>query len=444
MVAPFLFSMRYLILIALSFFCFLSPVRAQYVQLDSAYLAQIDSIMQADEQMRRQQQVEEVIRKFEEKRLKKEMSFGINGALPLARGLLLTWTDHSFINHPAQFERKGDKCNWVDYGVAGAPLVANWVMKAAGVKSRSKTERMLTANAMALGISFGTSELLKNTVHEYRPDRSDKRGFPSGHATFAFVSASVLSREYGYISPWISVGGYTTATATQLLRIKHNKHWMNDLYMGAGIGMVSTNLAYFLTDKIFGADAINKPEVRRKDVLRLMKFNTLPSGYSFVAGTEIGNRKVKFDDATLKTGASIAVGADLSWHTSPYFSLELMARAVDCQMKVYGQDHLFTGDNLDIYHLDAGAKFSTPISLSQRVGARVFAGTRIMDGVTLTDGIKSYTIPDETKFECGLGISYECLDTDNYAWGIIADYYHTFSPYMKNRYSISSTWKILF
>ena len=45
---------------------------------------------------------------------------------------------------------------------------------------------------------------------------------------------------------------------------------------------------------------------------------------------------------------------------------------------------------------------------------------------------------------CGIGVSYECLDTDNYAWGIIADYYHTFSHYMKNRYSISSVWKILF
>ncbi len=438
-------SMRRLFLSLFCAFSFVSvTLYAQSAQLDSAYLAQIDSIMQADERMRRQQQVEEAIRKFEETRLKKEMSFGIDGALPLARGLLLTWTDRNFVRHPAQFERKGDRCNWPDYGVAGAPLVANWVMKAAGVKSRSKTERMLTANAMALAISFGTSELLKNTVQEYRPDRSDKRSFPSGHVTFAFVSASVLSREYGYISPWISVGGYTTATATQLLRIKHNKHYMNDLYMGAGIGMVSTNLAYFLTDKIFGADAINKPEVRRKDVVRLMKFNAFPTVFSFVAGTEIGNRKVKFDDAMLKTGASIAVGADLSWHTSPHFSLELMARAVDCQMKVYGQDHRFTGDNLDIYHLDAGVKFSTPVSLSQRVGARVFAGTRIMDGVTLTDGIKSYTIPNETKFECGLGVSYECLDTDNYAWGIIADYYHTFSPYMKNRYSISSTWKILF
>jgi serine/threonine protein kinase len=73
-----------------------------------------------------------------------------------------------------------------------------------------------------------------------------------------------------------------------------------------------------------------------------------------------------------------------------------------------------------------------------------FIVMELIDGITLTNGVKSYTIPDETKFECGIGVSYECLDTDNYAWGIIADYYHTFSHYMKNRYSISSVWKILF
>lgn len=422
----------------------LSAVFAQSEEPDSTFVGQMDSLIAVYEQMEKQKQVEQVIQSHNEKRLKQEMSFKTDGLLPLARGLLLTWTDHHFMTHSSQFKPMGDKCNWTDYGVAGAPLVANWVLKAAGVKSRSKLERMITANAMALGISFGTTEMLKHAVKETRPDLSNDNAFPSGHASFAFVSASVLSREYGYLSPWVSVGSYATATATQALRIRHNKHWMSDLYMGAGIGMVSTNLAYFLTDKIFGADAVNPSEVRRKDVLRLMKFNAMPTGISLVAGTEIGNRKVKFDDATLKAGAAIATGVDLSWHTSPYLSVELMGRAVDAQMKVYGQDQLFTGDVLHIYHLDAGTKFSAPVMLEKRLGTRVFTGVRIIDGITLTDGVNSYTIPNETKFECGLGVSYECLDTDNYAWGIIADYYHTFSPYMKNRYSISSTWKILF
>ena len=428
----------------LSLFAASLTMPAQEEQLDSAYLAQIDSILVEYERQKKQDEVEKVIRQYEELKLKKEMSFKTDGTLALARGLLLTWTDHHFINHPAQFERKGDGRNWAAYAVGGMPLVANWALKAAGVESRSKWERMLTANAMALGISFGATEILKQTVREARPDQTDLHSFSSGHASFAFVSATVLNREYGYISPWITIGSYATATTTQLLRIKHNKHWMNDLYMGAGIGTLSTNLGYFLTDKIFGAEYINKPEVRRRDVMRLMQFNEQPSGFTFVVGTEIGDRKIRFDDATLKTGAAISAGAELSWFATSSVAVELLTRVVDAQVKAFGTDNTFTGGHLDLYHFDAAAKLSTPLNLGQRIGTRVFAGVRVMDGDRLTDGTTTYTIPNETKFELGLGVVYECIDTNNYAWGFTADYYHTFSHYMKNRYSISSVWKILF
>ncbi len=421
-----------------------SALHAQTEPVDSAYLAQVDSLIQAYEAMRQQQQIERLVKQVEEARLKKEMSFSTDGLLAIARGGLLTWTDHNFVEKQAQFKPYGDGCNWAGYAVGGVPLVANWALKAAGVKSRSKLERMLTANAMALGLSFGTTEILKRSVHETRPDLSDRRAFPSGHASFAFASASILSREYGYLSPWITVGSYATATGTQLMRMKHNKHWMNDLYMGAGIGTVSTSLAYFLTDLIFGADAINKPEVRRKDVLRLMKFNAQPSGLSFIMGTEIGNRKFRFDDATLKTGASFSTGVDVAWYTSPYFAVEVMSRVVNAQVKVFGQENLFTGGHLEVYHFDVAAKLSAPFDLGKRMGIRAFAGTRLMDGVRLTDGHTTYSIPNETKFELGCGINYDCIDTDNYAWGFTADYYHTFSHYMRNRYSISSMVKVLF
>lgn len=412
--------------------------------VDADYLAEIDSIMTLYEEQDRMVRVEKTVKEYEATRLKKEMSMGAGGVLPLARGLLLSWTDHHFITQDARFPSKGDGVNWSAYAVGGVPLVANWALRAAGVKSRSKLERMLTANAMALGLSFGATEVLKISTNEGRPDQSNRHSFPSGHASFAFVSASILSREYGYISPWVTVGSYATATGTQLLRINHNKHWMNDLYVGAGIGMISTNLAYFLTDKIFGMDGINKPEVRKKDVLRLLRFNEKPTGISLVSGTEIGDRKIHFSDATLKTGASIAAGADLTWHLKSDVAAEVMVRAVDAQVKVFGQNHTFTGDHLNLYHLNAGAKYSLPINMGNRMGTRAFAGVRIMDGASLTDGKKTYAIPDETKFECGIGLTYECLDSDNYAWGFIADYYHTFSHYMKNRYSISSVWKILF
>ena len=161
-------------------------------------------------------------------------------------------------------------------------------------------------------------------------------------------------------------------------------------------------------------------------------------------GTEIGNRKFRFDDATLKTGASFSTGVDVAWYTSPYFAVEVMSRVVNAQVKVFGQENLFTGGHLEVYHFDVAAKLSAPFDLGKRMGIRAFAGTRLMDGVRLTDGHTTYSIPNETKFELGCGINYDCIDTDNYAWGFTADYYHTFSHYMRNRYSISSMVKVLF
>ena len=191
-------------------------------------------------------------------------------------------------------------------------------------------------------------------------------------------------------------------------------------------------------------DGINKPELRKRDVQRLLKFNEKPSGFTFISGTEIGDRTIHLGDARIKSGAAFSAGADVAWFITPKVSVELMTRVVDAQAKVYDTKNVFTGGHINLYHFDASAKFSTPFTLSQRLATRAFMGVRMMDGDIFTDGKKTYTVPDETRFEMGCGITYECLDTDNYAWGFTCDYYHTFSRYMKNRYSICSSWKILF
>ena len=424
--------------------------------LSDEYLASLDSVMQAYEQQKKINEAAEAISKFQKIRLENEQKFHLKGTVPLLRGLMFSWTEHDFVSHPSVFEKKDNFHKWGDYAVGGLPLAATWVMKAAGVKSRSKMERMLMANAMSLAISCGTSEILKQTVKETRPDATDDHAFPSGHTTLAFASASILSREYGHLSPWVTIGAFSTATGTQMLRMQHNRHWVNDLYMGAGIGMVGTSLGYFLTDRILGEKYINQPELRLKDFNRLLKFNSQPTGVAFVAGTEVGKRTVDMGDARIKVGAAMSVGADLAWHVSDFWSLELMTRAVEGQTKVFDSNCLYTGDNLRMVHIDAGARWSVPVKLGERVGVRAFAGTRLMNEVSMHEvecmrrAVSAspctavYSIPSETKLECGASLTYECLDTDNYAWGFYFDYYHTFSDFFANRYNVSTVWKILF
>jgi len=42
----------------------------------------------------------------------------------------------------------------------------------------------------------------------------------------------------------------TIAATTGTLRIYHNKHWLTDVVAGAGIGILSTALAYFIYPKV--------------------------------------------------------------------------------------------------------------------------------------------------------------------------------------------------
>ncbi len=95
-----------------------------------------------------------------------------------------------------------------------------------------------------MGISTGAILVLKHTTNELRPDGSNYLSFPSGHTANAFTGASLLDREFSSVSPWIPLGGYAMATSTGILRMTNDKHWLSDVLVGAGIGLLSTEIAY--------------------------------------------------------------------------------------------------------------------------------------------------------------------------------------------------------
>jgi len=99
-------------------------------------------------------------------------------------------------------------------------------------------------------ISSATVLSLKNICKVERPDGSGNNSFPSGHTTTAFAAAEFLRMEYKDVSPWYGIAGYITATATGVLRLYNNKHWVNDIVAGAGFGILSTKLAYWIYPSI--------------------------------------------------------------------------------------------------------------------------------------------------------------------------------------------------
>lgn len=156
----------------------------------------------------------------------------------------------------AQKEFHGDG---IDDYLRLVPVASAYVLKMSGVRSASSWKRLTVNSAVSLTVSFGVAYALKRTVHEWRPDGTDRRAFPSGHATLAFAGATILCKEFGRVSPWISGAGYGVAALTAVDRVRRHRHDWGDVAAGAAIGAGSTLLGYWLGDKMTG-------ERRRCDV----------------------------------------------------------------------------------------------------------------------------------------------------------------------------------
>lgn len=110
---------------------------------------------------------------------------------------------------------------------------------------------MLTADLFSAALVTLSTRIIKPLAHEQRPDGSNYQSFPSGHTATAFMTATMLTKEYGHLSPWVGYGAYTVATATGVMRMMNNKHWMSDILAGAGFGIVGTEFGYWLSDLVF-------------------------------------------------------------------------------------------------------------------------------------------------------------------------------------------------
>ncbi len=125
-----------------------------------------------------------------------------------------------------------------------APALAVYGLNALGIQGKNtfanRTAILVKTQLILVAITYP----LKRITHVPRPDTGQPTSFPSGHTAEAFAAATFLAKEYGDQSIWYAVGGYTAATGIGVMRILNNRHWISDVLAGAGIGILSTNIAY--------------------------------------------------------------------------------------------------------------------------------------------------------------------------------------------------------
>ena len=132
--------------------------------------------------------------------------------------------------------------NYLQY----VPAVSVYALNAIGVKGKHDFKERTITYALAYLMMGVTVQSLKSITKVVRPDGRGTNAFPSGHTATAFSGAEFLRQEYKDVSPWYGIAGYTIATATGILRMYNNKHWLRDVVAGAGFGILATQTAYWL------------------------------------------------------------------------------------------------------------------------------------------------------------------------------------------------------
>ena len=319
---------------------------------------------------------------------------------------LIKYNFHSEIDNYTQF--------------SGIALTAG--LKMAGVEGRSSWPRLFASSLASYGVMAAFVNSIKYTTSEMRPDGSTRNSWPSGHTATAFVGATILHKEYGLTrSPWYSIGGYTLATATGVMRVLNNRHWISDVLSGAGIGILSTELAYGICDLLFKDkgllmnDLSVHPDLRKNPSFFSVSMGiglgnknlTLPAfyfglkipGIDFDFGPDTQPLKLQFRSAT-------AVGVEGAYFFNPYIGIGGRLRVKSTPINGWSQfaeleresmqdisnDPYYMGsiqyfdleiesDHITEFAADLGLYFSLPLSSRFAIGSKLLIGRSIMDDI---------------------------------------------------------------
>ena len=115
--------------------------------------------------------------------------------------------------------------------------------------------RFAVNTVASVGVAYIGKTVLKAVVNEERPDHSDRKSFPSGHASMAFAAARSLDKEFRKDCIWIPIAGYAAATAIGVERVVNDHHHWYDVVAGAALGFGAAELTWWASDKLLGSDS---------------------------------------------------------------------------------------------------------------------------------------------------------------------------------------------
>jgi membrane-associated phospholipid phosphatase len=147
-------------------------------------------------------------------------------------------------NHPFFKTSADDTLKWMPFGLL-------FLLDILGTRTKSGWKKQVLVAGAAESIKYLISDNLKKLTHQHRPaPYTGNHSLPSGHTSTAFSSAEFLHSELKDSLPVISYSGYLAATVVAAIRVMKNRHWLKDVVVGAGVGIISTKLAYVLVNRL--------------------------------------------------------------------------------------------------------------------------------------------------------------------------------------------------
>lgn len=156
------------------------------------------------------------------------------------------------VREKLSYKYVGTKKTYADDYIQYLPIASVYGLSLLGAKAKHN----YIDRTMVLVVSAATMaacvNAIKYTVKEPRPHNPDVRNsFPSGHTATAFMGAEIVREEYGW---GYGAAAYGIASLIGMARLYNDRHWFNDVLAGAGIGILSARVGYWLlpyTSRIF-------------------------------------------------------------------------------------------------------------------------------------------------------------------------------------------------
>jgi membrane-associated PAP2 superfamily phosphatase len=165
----------------------------------------------------------------------------MDNLVPLGLGVIASGGAHTFDEEVQDYfaeERRLEALGEIGHVLGSTALAAGvsaLLLTTAYRGDNQRYRRMAFSLGQGLVLNYTLTTTLKVTIDRERPNGESHDSFPSGHASTAFVCATVVGHHYGTRTKIIA---YTVAGLVAVSRLEKNKHWLSDVVAGATLGYI--------------------------------------------------------------------------------------------------------------------------------------------------------------------------------------------------------------